>query len=35
LPGLPFFLCGAIKAAYDVALFARFRKVSLANQLRE
>ena len=27
--GLPFFLAGGIKAAYDLALYARFRKVPL------
>ena len=27
--GLPFFLAGGLKIAYDLALFARFRRVSL------
>jgi hypothetical protein len=29
--GAPFFLAGGIKAAYDLALYARFRKVPLPS----
>ena len=29
--GLPFFLAGGLKIAYDLGLYARFRKVSLRN----